>query len=41
LQAASSPSLQIEGRVRGVGSEFVLASDMRFATRESAIFGQF
>jgi enoyl-CoA hydratase/carnithine racemase len=32
---------QIEGRVRGVGSEFVLARDMRFAARESAIFGQF
>jgi enoyl-CoA hydratase/carnithine racemase len=32
---------QIEGRVRGVGSEFVLACDMRFAARESAIFGQF
>jgi enoyl-CoA hydratase/carnithine racemase len=32
---------QIEGRVRGVGSEFVLACDMRFAALESAIFGQF
>jgi enoyl-CoA hydratase/carnithine racemase len=32
---------QIEGRVRGVGSEFVLALDMRFAAKESAIFGQF
>jgi len=32
---------QIEGRVRGAGSEFVLACDMRFAARESAIFGQF
>jgi enoyl-CoA hydratase/carnithine racemase len=31
---------QIEGRVRGVGSEFVLACDMRFAARESAIFSQ-
>src|ERR1043166_1325239 len=31
---------QIEGRVRGVGSEFVLACDMRFAARESASFGQ-
>lgn len=31
---------QIEGRVRGVGSEFVLACDMRFAAIESAIFGQ-
>jgi len=32
---------QIEGRVRGVGSEFILACDMRFAARELAIFGQF
>jgi enoyl-CoA hydratase/carnithine racemase len=32
---------QIEGRVRGAGSEFVLACDMRFAARESAIFSQF
>jgi enoyl-CoA hydratase/carnithine racemase len=32
---------QIEGRVRGAGSEFVLACDMRFAARESALFGQF
>src|SRR5262245_6904860 len=29
---------QIEGRVRAAGSEFVLACDMRFAARESAIF---
>jgi len=32
---------QIEGRVRGGGSEFVLACDMRFAARESAVFSQF
>jgi enoyl-CoA hydratase/carnithine racemase len=32
---------QIEGRVRGAGSEFVLACDMRFAARETAIFSQF
>jgi enoyl-CoA hydratase/carnithine racemase len=31
---------QVEGRVRGAGSEFVLACDMRFAAHESAIFGQ-
>jgi enoyl-CoA hydratase/carnithine racemase len=31
---------QIEGRTRGAGSEFVLACDMRFAARESAIFSQ-
>jgi enoyl-CoA hydratase/carnithine racemase len=32
---------QIEGRVRAAGNEFVLACDMRFAARESAIFSQF
>ena len=32
---------QIEGRVGGVGSEFILACDMRFAARGSAIFSQF
>jgi enoyl-CoA hydratase/carnithine racemase len=31
---------QIAGRVRGGGSEFVLACDMRFASLERAIFGQ-
>jgi enoyl-CoA hydratase/carnithine racemase len=31
---------QIEGRVRGAGGEFVLACDMRFASRESATFSQ-
>jgi enoyl-CoA hydratase/carnithine racemase len=30
----------IRGRVRGAGSEFVLACDMRFAARENAVFGQ-
>jgi enoyl-CoA hydratase/carnithine racemase len=31
---------QIAGRVRGAGSELVLACDLRYAARESAIFGQ-
>jgi len=31
---------QVEGRVRAAGSEFVLACDMRFAARETAILGQ-
>jgi len=29
----------IRGRVRGIGSEFILACDMRFASKEKAIFG--
>jgi enoyl-CoA hydratase/carnithine racemase len=31
---------KISGRTRGAGSEFALACDMRFASRERAIFGQ-
>src|SRR6195256_6132860 len=31
---------KIRGRVRGVGSEFVLACDMRFAARENAVLAQ-
>ena len=31
----------IRGRARGAGSEFVLACDLRFASRESAVLGQF
>ncbi len=31
---------QIQGRVRGAGSEFVLACDMRFAARETGVFAQ-
>jgi len=31
---------QIEGLARGAGSEFALACDMRFASREKAVFGQ-
>src|ERR1700746_2950096 len=30
---------KIRGRARGIGNEFVLACDMRFASRQSAIFG--
>jgi enoyl-CoA hydratase/carnithine racemase len=32
---------QVEGRVRGAGNEFILACDMRFASKERAVFGQF
>jgi enoyl-CoA hydratase/carnithine racemase len=32
---------QVEGRVRAAGNEFVLACDMSFAARESALFSQF
>lgn len=31
---------QVEGFARGAGSEFALACDMRFASREKAVFGQ-
>lgn len=31
---------KIRGRTRGAGSEFALACDMRFASRERALFGQ-
>jgi len=31
----------IRGRVRGAGSEFVLACDLRFAARENTLLGQF
>ncbi|MEU4091742.1 enoyl-CoA hydratase/isomerase family protein [Streptomyces sp. NPDC026673] len=31
---------KIRGRARGIGSEFVLACDMRFASRDNAVLGQ-
>jgi enoyl-CoA hydratase/carnithine racemase len=31
----------IRGRVRGAGSEFVLACDLRFASRENTVLGRF
>jgi enoyl-CoA hydratase/carnithine racemase len=31
----------IRGRARGAGSEFVLACDLRFASRENTVLGQF
>jgi enoyl-CoA hydratase/carnithine racemase len=31
----------IRGRARGAGSEFVLACDLRFASRENAVLGRF
>lgn len=43
VRLARSPVVsiaKIRGRARGVGSEFVLACDMRFASRENAILGQ-
>ena len=42
LRLSSSPVVsiaKIRGRTRGIGNEFVLACDMRFASRQSAVFG--
>jgi enoyl-CoA hydratase/carnithine racemase len=43
LRLSSTPVVsiaKIRGRTRGIGNEFVLACDMRFAGRKSAVFGQ-
>ena len=42
LRLAAAPVVsiaKIRGRTRGIGNEFVLACDMRFASRQSALFG--
>jgi enoyl-CoA hydratase/carnithine racemase len=42
LRLASIPVVsiaKIRGRTRGIGNEFVLACDMRFASRQNALFG--
>jgi enoyl-CoA hydratase/carnithine racemase len=42
LRLSSAPVVsiaKIRGRTRGIGNEFVLACDMRFASRQTAIFG--
>jgi len=42
LRLSSTPVVsiaKIRGRTRGIGNEFVLACDMRFASRQNAIFG--
>ena len=42
LRLASAPVVSIakvRGRTRGIGNEFVLACDMRFASRQEALFG--
>ena len=42
LRLASTPVVsiaKIRGRTRGIGNEVVLACDMRFASRQSALFG--
>jgi len=42
LRLSSMPVVsiaKIRGRTRGVGNEFVLACDMRFASRQTAVFG--
>ena len=43
LRLVSMPVVSIakvRGRTRGIGNEFVLACDMRFASRQGALFGQ-
>jgi len=43
LRLSSTPVVsiaKIRGRTRGIGNEFVLACDMRFASRQTALFGQ-
>lgn len=42
LRLSSTPVVsiaKIRGRTRGIGNEFVLACDMRFASRQRALFG--
>jgi enoyl-CoA hydratase/carnithine racemase len=42
LRLSSTPVAsiaKIRGRTRGIGNEFVLACDMRFASRQNALFG--
>jgi len=42
LRLSSSPVVsvaKVRGRTRGIGNEFVLACDMRFASRQNALFG--
>ncbi len=42
LRLASAPVVsiaKIRGRTRGIGNEFALACDMRFASRQTALFG--
>jgi enoyl-CoA hydratase/carnithine racemase len=42
LRISSAPVVsvaKIRGRTRGIGNEFVLACDMRFASRQNAVFG--
>jgi enoyl-CoA hydratase/carnithine racemase len=42
LRLSSAPVVsiaKIRGRTRGIGNEFVLACDMRFASRRNALFG--
>lgn len=44
IRLSKSPAVTISairGRARGAGSEFVLATDIRFASRERAVLGQF
>ncbi|HLY77912.1 MAG TPA: enoyl-CoA hydratase/isomerase family protein [Caulobacteraceae bacterium] len=43
LRLSSSPIVslaKVRGRARGIGNELLLACDMRFASRQTALFGQ-
>src|SRR5579872_1340793 len=43
LRLSSTPVVsiaKIRGRTRGIGNELILACDMRFASRQNALFGQ-
>jgi enoyl-CoA hydratase/carnithine racemase len=43
LRLSSAPVVSIakvRGRTRGIGNEFMLACDMRFVSRQNAVFGQ-
>ena len=40
MATAARPGYHVDGIARGAGSEFALATDIRFASRKKAILGQ-